>query len=317
MGVGLGSLVNHHAHTVDGVPLPRLPRPRAAGRRRPCRSAATRPCTRSWRPSNGSAPTSPCWPRRSAVIDVLVGHLAWIALRLSMVTTDLPGHHGRLRDRPLRPGRPGRPRRRPHRDWPSPPPSPPSPPPSRTTPASPPSTASGSSRCSSSRGPSSPSPSSRAGSSPSAAGHAALPRGGAVPGPRSRATWASAATVAHRRLSGGADRGRVRAGPRDLPRGGSSRERAPSDRAPASPLRITPVAHRRRRSRRARRLVERNILVYRRGWIFFVSGFFEPFFYLLSIGVGLSKLVGRHPRRRTRWSPTRPTSPPGCWRPRP
>ena len=44
--------------------------------------------------------------------------------------------------------------------------------------------------------------------------------------------------------------------------------------------------------RRARRLVERNILVYRRGWIFFVSGFFEPFFYLLSIGVGLNKLVG-------------------------
>ena len=45
-------------------------------------------------------------------------------------------------------------------------------------------------------------------------------------------------------------------------------------------------------SRRARRLVERNIRVYRRQWVFFVSGFFEPFFYLLSIGVGLSKLVG-------------------------
>ena len=44
-------------------------------------------------------------------------------------------------------------------------------------------------------------------------------------------------------------------------------------------------------SRRARRLVERNIRVYRRQWIFFVSGFFEPFFYLLSIGVGLGKLV--------------------------
>ena len=34
--------------------------------------------------------------------------------------------------------------------------------------------------------------------------------------------------------------------------------------------------------------------MYRRSWIFFVSGFFEPFFYLLSIGVGLSKLV-HHP----------------------
>ncbi len=43
---------------------------------------------------------------------------------------------------------------------------------------------------------------------------------------------------------------------------------------------------------RARRVVERNILVYRRGWIFIVSGFFEPFFYLLSIGIGLNKLVG-------------------------
>ena len=44
--------------------------------------------------------------------------------------------------------------------------------------------------------------------------------------------------------------------------------------------------------RRAGRLVERNILVYRRGWIFLVSGFFEPFFYLLSIGIGLTALVG-------------------------
>ena len=32
--------------------------------------------------------------------------------------------------------------------------------------------------------------------------------------------------------------------------------------------------------------------VYRRGWVFLVSGFFEPFFYLLSIGLGLNHLVG-------------------------
>ena len=44
-------------------------------------------------------------------------------------------------------------------------------------------------------------------------------------------------------------------------------------------------------TRRAKRLVERNLMVYRRGWIVIVSGFFEPFFYLLSIGVGFSKLV--------------------------
>jgi lipooligosaccharide transport system permease protein len=61
----------------------------------------------------------------------------------------------------------------------------------------------------------------------------------------------------------------------------------------ALPLRITPSVF--LGGRRASRIVERNILVYRRGWIFFVSGFFEPFFYLLSIGVGLSKLVGAIP----------------------
>ena len=43
---------------------------------------------------------------------------------------------------------------------------------------------------------------------------------------------------------------------------------------------------------RARRLVERNVVAYRRGWIFLLSGFFEPLFYLLSIGVGLNHLVG-------------------------
>jgi lipooligosaccharide transport system permease protein len=36
-------------------------------------------------------------------------------------------------------------------------------------------------------------------------------------------------------------------------------------------------------------------LVYRRSWIFLVSGFFEPLFYLLSIGIGLSHLVGPIP----------------------
>jgi lipooligosaccharide transport system permease protein len=55
-------------------------------------------------------------------------------------------------------------------------------------------------------------------------------------------------------------------------------------------LRLTPLALITRPP--ARRLVERNILVYRRQWILLLSGFFEPFFYLLSIGVGLNKLVG-------------------------
>lgn len=59
------------------------------------------------------------------------------------------------------------------------------------------------------------------------------------------------------------------------------------------PLRITPTAV--LGTRRARRVVERNIWVYRRGWMYLVSGFFEPFFYLLSIGVGLNRLVGAIP----------------------
>ncbi len=44
--------------------------------------------------------------------------------------------------------------------------------------------------------------------------------------------------------------------------------------------------------RRAARLVERNAMVYRRIWLILVSGFFEPLFYLLSIGVGVGELVG-------------------------
>lgn len=43
---------------------------------------------------------------------------------------------------------------------------------------------------------------------------------------------------------------------------------------------------------RARYLIERNILVYRRSWIIILSGFFEPVFYLFSLGVGVGALVG-------------------------
>jgi lipooligosaccharide transport system permease protein len=41
-----------------------------------------------------------------------------------------------------------------------------------------------------------------------------------------------------------------------------------------------------------RHLVERNFMVYKRSWVVFISGFFEPVFYLLSIGVGVAQLVG-------------------------
>ena len=46
---------------------------------------------------------------------------------------------------------------------------------------------------------------------------------------------------------------------------------------------------------RATRLIERNLMATRHQWIIIVSGFFEPVFYLFSIGVGISKLVGSIP----------------------
>jgi lipooligosaccharide transport system permease protein len=42
---------------------------------------------------------------------------------------------------------------------------------------------------------------------------------------------------------------------------------------------------------RARRLVERNIMVYRHQWIIIISGVFEPIFYLLGIGLGLGGII--------------------------
>jgi lipooligosaccharide transport system permease protein len=47
--------------------------------------------------------------------------------------------------------------------------------------------------------------------------------------------------------------------------------------------------------RRADRMVERSVMVYRATWIVLVSGFFEPLFYLLGIGFGLGALIGTVP----------------------
>ncbi|HTJ66504.1 MAG TPA: ABC transporter permease [Actinospica sp.] len=44
-------------------------------------------------------------------------------------------------------------------------------------------------------------------------------------------------------------------------------------------------------TRRSVRLVERNMASYRRMWILLITGCFEPIFYLLSLGVGLGKLI--------------------------
>ena len=48
-------------------------------------------------------------------------------------------------------------------------------------------------------------------------------------------------------------------------------------------------------SRRSVRLIERNLYVYKHGWLVLLSGFFEPLFYLLGIGFGLGALIGTIP----------------------
>ncbi|MDQ3870297.1 MAG: ABC transporter permease [Chloroflexota bacterium] len=52
---------------------------------------------------------------------------------------------------------------------------------------------------------------------------------------------------------------------------------------------LSPVAF---PGRRATRLIERNLFVYRRLWLVLLSGFFEPLFYLLAVGFGVGSLIG-------------------------
>jgi lipooligosaccharide transport system permease protein len=66
-------------------------------------------------------------------------------------------------------------------------------------------------------------------------------------------------------------------------------------------LRMLPPAGRLARLRRADsdrgslRLIERHARVYRHAWMVFLSGIFEPLFYLLSVGLGLGVLIGKVP----------------------
>ncbi len=64
---------------------------------------------------------------------------------------------------------------------------------------------------------------------------------------------------------------------------------APTAPAPARP---NPLAVAWSRLWRSRRLVERNILVYRHQWIIIFSGVFEPIFYLIGIGLGVGGIIG-------------------------
>jgi lipooligosaccharide transport system permease protein len=43
---------------------------------------------------------------------------------------------------------------------------------------------------------------------------------------------------------------------------------------------------------RSLRMVQRNLFVYKHTWMIIVSGFFEPVFYLLGIGIGLNAMIG-------------------------
>ena len=55
----------------------------------------------------------------------------------------------------------------------------------------------------------------------------------------------------------------------------------------AVPVRTLPSG-----GRFALRLVQRNLVTGRRQWLLIVSGFFEPVFFLLGLGIGVGKLVG-------------------------
>jgi lipooligosaccharide transport system permease protein len=63
----------------------------------------------------------------------------------------------------------------------------------------------------------------------------------------------------------------------------------------ATPAAANPLAVAWSRLWRARRLVERNILVYRHQWIIIFSGVFEPIFYLIGIGLGIGGIIGNVP----------------------
>ena len=61
------------------------------------------------------------------------------------------------------------------------------------------------------------------------------------------------------------------------------------------PLRVIPLAWLPRGllgGRGSRHLIERHARVYGHNWLVLASGFLEPLFYLLSLGVGLGRLVG-------------------------
>ncbi len=86
---------------------------------------------------------------------------------------------------------------------------------------------------------------------------------------------------------------------------------SPSGAAAALVLRLLPAGS---YAGRSRALLLRSATASRRAWLAFVSGFFEPVFYLFAMGQGLGSLVGTlpGPGRRAR-SATPRSSRPACW----
>ena len=64
-----------------------------------------------------------------------------------------------------------------------------------------------------------------------------------------------------------------------------SAARAPATQPP--PVVDAPIS-----TRRALKLVRRNILAYKHYWIAFITGFFEPIFYLAAVGFGVGQFIG-------------------------
>jgi lipooligosaccharide transport system permease protein len=60
---------------------------------------------------------------------------------------------------------------------------------------------------------------------------------------------------------------------------------------PAQVVLVSAIAQSIPSFRRSTRMVQRSLLVYKHGWMTILSGFFEPLFYLLGIGIGLGAIV--------------------------
>ncbi len=92
---------------------------------------------------------------------------------------------------------------------------------------------------------------------------------------------------------------------------------AGAPRVPKAALQVTTLVARTldRPGGRGVLLFERNLMSYRRMWPIIVSGFFEPLFYLLSLGFGLGGYVGAVVIDGAR-STTRRSLRPDCSRPR-